>query len=84
MGNKKESCLKGVPCIRDAEQGAAEGNLGRSCRVQSALLNPAKEQFVSSGLIGLLSKVIVPFFHLILSVKISLVECRMTFQEFIG
>lgn len=46
MGNKKELSLH-APCIRDGT-GATEGNLGRSRRVHSTQLNPAREKFVSS------------------------------------
>lgn len=75
-----------VPCIRDAEQGATEETLEGAaestalCRIQKgSRLSPLR----FPGLTGLLSKVIVPFYPLILPVKTSVVECRMTFQEFI-
>lgn len=47
-GESERVVSSGVSSIRDAEQGATEGSLERSCRVHRALQNPAREHFVSS------------------------------------
>jgi len=88
-GEQKKVVSSGVPCGRDAEQEAAMGKLRGHGRVHSSLLNPAREQFLSSKVPrtkwtrrGLLSKVIFFWFPLILAAKNSPIECRMTFQDF--